>query len=250
MNQNNGGTGWAGSWHGWNEGGDAQYELNNSVSLPQGASPFTPVGGHILSNTNVAKVATRILSTPLQTDVTTTYYFSYQFRRDTGLGEAGIAFYNSAGSPATSDLFFGALYDSPNSAESRELRLKTSVGDTRAENALTNGVNYFLVIKLAMNESSTNDNMYANVYSETDTVSDTEPVTWQYSKIGGSITPTTLDTIYLRNSAPAGQSQYLDEFRLGTTWNDVAGASAIPEPSTLALSGLALLLMLRRMWRK
>ena len=245
LDQNNGGSGWAGSWHGWDEGGNAQFDLNTTTSLPQGAAPNAPIGGHVSSPGDGTDLATRIMATPLQTDVAGSYYFSYLFRRDAGFHEAGIAFYNSSGTPSTSDLFFGALYDSPDSALSGELGLYNSGGSIRHENAITNGVDYFIVVKLAMNESATDDNIYVNLYESGDTVPQVEPLSWEFSKTGSSITPTTLDTIYLRNTS--GQVQSLDEFRLGTTWDDVAGTTAIPEPSTLTLSCLALALALRRM---
>jgi len=159
LGNNNGGTGWSGSWHAWNESGSAEYELNTSTSLPQGASPYAPVGGHAFSDTNITRVCTRIMSTALQTDTTTNYYFSYNFRRDHGKGEAGIAFYDSAESPTMSDLFFGGLYDSPATDESTEFALRKDGNWSRTENGLTNGLNYFIVVKMAMNENGTNDNL-------------------------------------------------------------------------------------------
>ena len=244
LDQSNGGSGWAGSWHGWDESGNAQFDLNSTTSLPQGAAPNAPIGGHVSSPGDGTDVATRIMATPLQTDVAGTYYFSYLFRRDAGFSQAGIAFYNSSGTPSTSDLYFGALYDSPDSALSGELGLYNSGGSIRHENAITNGVDYFIVVKLVMNESGADDNIYVNLYESGDTVPEEEPLSWEFSKTGSSITPTTLDTIYLRNTS--GQVQSLDEFRLGTTWEDAAVKSAVPEPSTLALSGIGILLFLHR----
>jgi len=98
---------------------------------------------------------------------------------------------------------------------------------TIADHVLSTNKAQFIVSKIVFNEGgSTNDNVYSMVYNEGDTVTSSEPVTWQYSKTGMGIPADELRFIYTKIESPCDKFVF-DDFRIGETWADVADAPAL-----------------------
>jgi len=235
----NGGTGWNGAW--FTTGTSAVNGLSNdgvSLSYPMSwESPLTPLGSsgsHVMTGGTTANASTsRLLSQtiPLNVDGTVAYA-SALFRRNTPSGTATdsilVEFVDAS---ANRRWGFGM--------EAGDRPWLNANGSTQGSTVVPAGETYFLVAKIVSSASGL-DTAFLNVYGVGyhSQVTVAEPTTWDLT-----LTETTsaiLDRIRVRIDTGNGASTpgEVDEIRVGNSWLDVV---SVPEPSSIVLLGLGLL---------
>ena len=234
----NGGTGWGGAW------GDGDFDVtlaatNTSLTYPA-SSPLTSAGGRIeLTATDPSAQATRTLGTTMSLATNNqNYYSSALFRRSAVTGETSTVSFFSGGNLRW---FYGidvngkfSVAVDPGTTTQRA----TSAFDAAADTT------YLVVARFRTNtfQPSGNDEVFLKVFAPGDTVAEpTSDAGWDLSSNGNS--GVVLSSIRLDMANAAGQTNALDEFRIGTTFTDVTG---VPEPGSIALLGAAAIGLLRR----
>jgi hypothetical protein len=236
----NGGTGWNGGW--FTTGTSAANGLSNdgnSLAYPMTwESPLTPLpasGSRVLTGGLAANASTsRLLSQPINLAVDgTVAYASALFRHNTVNPTAGDSILLEFVDSATNRRWgFGI--------EAGDRPWLNANGSTQTPTLVTPGQTYFLVTKIVSSATGV-DTAYLAVYGlgYGSQVPAAEPTTWD-----ATLTETTaaiLDRIRIRIDTGNGATTpgEVDEIRIGNSWLDVV---SIPEPSSMALLGLALLL--------
>ncbi|MGC8742650.1 MAG: LamG-like jellyroll fold domain-containing protein [Verrucomicrobiia bacterium] len=200
LNNQSGGDGWGGAWL----DSDTDAPLSNdgsSLAYPQGVF-HTPSGSRILFS--AAGEAERTLGTSMN------------------LAVEGSVFYFSALAKRNGDFLFEFIDNSGN--------VRWRMGGQSANNAALLGVsaNYpannlfppgetvYIVGKI-VTHSSANDQVYLNIYRQSDTVPSTEPASWMASTNGAS--GVTLTRLQIRNITATALE--VDEIRIGTNYQEV-----------------------------
>lgn len=217
-----GGVDWTNSWWGYSDSSPAEHGIDITNSVDQSASPFLLEKGMIsyMNPSETASSSSRYLPTPLITTVSTNYYISFLYRRVQGIW-ADVRLYGGA-NPNEGTIEIGGSYDTNRfqlgkSCGGSQMRVtSTSIG-------FTNDVPFFVIAKLSMNADDTNDYIYASIYKAGEKVETEEPDTWDIANTNSCSHPfDTVNVLYLRCGEMV-EVQY-DEFRIGTTWEDVAVA--------------------------
>lgn len=243
VNTLNGGTGWGGAW----SDTDTDVPLastNASLSYPGGTG--SPTGGRIeLTAADTSAQAVRAPGTTMNLSTSgQTWYSSALMRRSALTGELStVSFINGTnirwfyGVDANGK--FTVAVDPGNAAQRATSTALQAEADTT----------YLLVAKIRTNTAAGgNDDVFLQVFGPNDVIA--EPATdndWTLRANGNS--GVTLNSIRLDFANGDGQTNQFDEFRVGTTWADVAPA-AVPEPSTLALVAIGLLGAAGFCWRR
>ena len=216
----NGGIGWNGAWQ-----TSSASLARPAESLDSDAFPFTPVGTR-LKDTNGGN-GYRILQSgsTIAMDEVGVDYMSVLVKKNSG------GYFQIEGRRSSDNLRkfrFGVGSDS---------KVFIEIDNTKAtaSSALTLGTTYFMVVKISHAETS--DTAYLKVYAPGDTVDTSDPTSWTVQTTDN--TGIVIDKIYWQFQNISIEA---DEFRIGTTWADVAA----PEPATLALLGTGLLTLLKR----
>jgi len=235
----NGGTGWNGGW--FTTGTSAVNGLsgdNVSLSYPMSwESPLTALaasGSRVMTGGTPVASSSRLLSQtiPLNVDGTVAYA-SALFRKNTANGLSGndnilLEFVDASGNRRWG---FGI--------EGGDRPWLNANGATQASTLVTAGETYFMVAKIVSSASGL-DAAFLKVYGVgyNSQVAVAEPTVWD-----ATLTETTgaiLDRIRIRidpGNAAATPGE-VDEIRIGNSWLDVV---SVPEPSSIALLGLAVL---------
>ena len=203
-----GGSGWNGPW----TDSDADFQHLKFAGMPPGSAafPFTPAGAWLEGK---GGDASRSFNGSLDLSKDDGEIFvSFLMRKNLDGGTSGdnveVALADGTtqvvrvGSTSDDKFFLGYLVGSGQAV----------VGDP-----LTIGETYFVVLK-GTSSASGNDQFFATFYDHTETVPDTEPTAWDLSWATSS--SLMLDT--LRLALGANATGAFDEFRLGSTWADVA----------------------------
>lgn len=228
----NGGTGWgANAWS--NASNDATLDsANTSLAFPPGVG-FTPAGAQLaLTTTDTSVVATRTLGTGMNLATNgQVWYSSALFRRSDVSGPStGIEFFNAAnvrwsfGINETGNPFVTVA---PGTQQA------TSLTPVEADKT------YFLVAKIRTNTLGGSDEVFLRIFGEDDIVGN-EPLNdadWDLTASGGS--SVILNGLRLNMANSAGAQNFLDEFRVGTSWADVV--NPVPEPGTISLIAASVL---------
>jgi hypothetical protein len=221
----NGGVGWAGTWKGGYHGNiDCTVPLTDGTYDGFDSSPFTQQGKYVHREAAVQNYISREFENPISTTNSHTIYMSFLYFR-----------YSESGSPWSP---IGLLAEGNNNGKgvrvggahnNKLFLLEVNSEDTNRmtwDNVLSTNEAQFIVSKIVFNEgTSTNDNLYSMVYSEGDTITSSEPVSWTYSRTGKCILPPELKFIYSYIESGADFFVF-DDFRIGETWEDVADAPA------------------------
>ena len=238
----NGGTGFSGAW----PAGATNHTLsaaNTSLSYPT-ASPLTGQGAHLSIGTTTGGItASRGLAAGAQVNLAT----------------AGVGLYASA------LISIGEIGQTTSVQFSNGSNIRFSYGINAAGNFFSSvdpgaggqvatintvaaiNTTYLVVAYIRTNTgpgNPPNDEVFVNFYAPGDTIvapgSDTA---WQARASGNS--GLNLDVMRIAANNPSATTTLrMDEIRVGTTFQDVTGV--VPEPGTVALSGLALALGLVR----
>jgi hypothetical protein len=230
LNGQNGGTGWGAAWA--DADNDTRIDsANTSLAYPAGVG-FTPSGSRIeLTATDSSVQATRALGTSMNLNSSSNvFYASALFQTSAVTGQtSGIDFFDGAsnlrwrfGINGAGNFFVGM---DPNQAS----QLATST------TTLTPNTTYLLVSKMSTGTGTNGlDQVFLKVYDASSIVGN-EPTLaeWDLTASGGS--SVTLISARLNMANGAGQTNYFDELRIGTTWADVVNPVPIPEPGTISL---------------
>lgn len=199
--------------------------------LDSNAFPFTAVGSSATSTTNdYRSYARRELATHIDTSAAGehTYYISLLTKTHTvgsgmawaGLGTGDRGEYNQG-------LFFAT------NGSNTLIKVLGTSGYVGSADRTTDGSTYFVVMKFITNYNGGTDTWGGIVsYGPSETVPTSEPTSWDATATSSS--DYTLDYLYMEVDVPDSKTEEYDEFRVGTTWNDVA----VPEPATMVLLGL------------
>jgi hypothetical protein len=225
----NGGTGWNGGWY--TTSGSAQFTVSqDDVSLDSPAFPFTPTGNRILAGGDSDSVSRiyRNLSTPLNLENGDILYISFLWQKngaDAGTASNNLEFGLVGGGTVTDGAGIRLAFSSGNA-----MFLGTSANTFGPAPADALDTTYFMVLRVEGTGVNTLT-ASAMVFSPTDSVSASEPITWDATI--ASYTPTgTNNNILTRIRLWAGENAtgQFDEIRVGSTW-----VSVVPEPSTVLL---------------
>jgi hypothetical protein len=240
-----GGTGWAGDWYPANANvTDDDYWYAGASSLSNGAYAGTglpsafghtyySVGEQVINAHNVIR---RLMNTSFNGNTGGTFYFSFLVR-GTVFDANVFRFSIESAENAGRRIYLESL------GTELQYRVAGSPGGgsgnpqltaTTTSSPFTSAGTYFIVGKVELTSGAGNDgpndpsttgdgldNFYAQVYTDTDTVS-LEPTTWTLQALGSSLDNVNeFDTISLISS---NVDQYaFDEIRVGLTWQDVTG---------------------------
>jgi|GEM_PF-4420775 len=233
LNGTSTGTGWGGSWT-----AETAFTLTSSgFTPPPAVEAVNPATGGRVTMGNVDDVdANRLLASSIDMSVDATYYLSFIFR--TGhIDQLGLSDGADLGSAANT------LTMGNNSADNTEIR-GSGGWTTVAGPAHVATTNLFMVMRIDAVASGT-DTARMKVYSLTDTVPTTDAgLSWD------ATTTTTTSAVYDRIAAEFDWAHTsgsgFDEVRFATTWP----AAPVPEPSTLALTTIAMLSLGFIGWRR
>ena len=223
-----------------------------SFQIPLTATSLTYPSGSTLTSTGGAVGGTfaygcaysdwRSLSNSVDLGEDGTFYMSALFSKTDSvryISEMLIGLDVST-SPTNSSAYlaFGfSAADSEDQWKNIRVCLKTDTGEVTGE-TLTIGSTYMMVVKVVTSASGDDVATLAIYEAGTDTVA-AEPITWDLTSSFDSDEILT----YLNLYAMYCDTSHVDEFRMGSTWQDVTG---VPEPATLTLLGLGALTLIRR----
>jgi hypothetical protein len=242
-----GNTGLSGNWSNSNTAAansTATVVAGNIADLPTAfVNSFgTPSGSNFLQTNNTP--AFRQLSSTYDTQVDNTLYFSFLYRVSSMSGAGGgLSFYNAAGNELV-QFGMGPGGDS-NTTRTLRINFPSASGSTQIQSA--NGVGtlnttFWLVGKVVTTNG--NDTLSLTWYSGADAVPVTESFVLSGSPTSNlASVPTDKVISHIRFNSPSGSTQQFDELRIGQSWADVTG---VPEPTAVALLGLAGLGLVRR----
>ena len=213
LDTQSGGTGWgANVWT--NTDGNAVLS-NDGVSLAFPASVSHSAQGSRVTFTG-AGIAERRLGASLSlAGEGSTFYFSALVKRQ---GYFKFEFWDAT---VNARWRIGATNDGPNS-------LVGVAGDVRTANLFPSNETVFVVAKM-LTHATANDEVFLNVYKAGDVVPALEPAVWQSTANGGSGVVLTRLRIQNFDALPLE----IDELRVGTNYNAVAGPVASGAPIVL-----------------
>ncbi|MGE9266603.1 MAG: hypothetical protein ACQKBY_00795 [Verrucomicrobiales bacterium] len=237
----NGGTGWGAAW---SDGNNDVTTGSGSLNYPA-AGNFSSSGNQVNISSSVTNAqAVRALGTTMNLATSgNTFYASALFQISAVSGQGSSLNFTSETDGTGFNRWRFGINDSGNfyvgmdPLQANQLATSTSTASA--------GTTYLLVAKMRTNTGGgdgNGDQVFLKIYEAGDSIF--EPLTdgdWDLSAIGYS--GVTLRSLRLDLNNAAGQSNQLDEIRIGTSFADVA---PIPEPSALLLLGLSPLALLRR----
>ncbi len=201
--------------------------------------------------------ATRPLASAINFNADSTIYFSVRLNNT---GDTAVGFGFASGSAASSEFAgVGGHWDNQTDIGGSQARnsLYSSWGVLNQDLAGNNDGPYAmrahtaegtlngraLVVGRIVTSSSGNDTMDLKMYFDGNTIdNDLGAISWSLSdSFNSSMSASHL--LLWANGAGNGE---LDAIRVGSTWEDVTGVVAIPEPSASLLGGFAMLGLLRR----
>jgi hypothetical protein len=217
----NGGTGLSGAWG--TGGGSAPVIVSGSLTAPTGYG-FTPDGNRVENTGN--GFITRAFETDSRLNLGSdnTYYMSWLIRTSV-IGD--VSRLNLVDNAFANRISIGKLGNANDN-----LAIQLSDGSVLySTTSLTNG-DFLIVAKLESDDGTLT--VSASAFPSTGSVG-SEPATWDISTTSTSADH--VKNMLSMNVLMQGASGNIgfDEFRIGTTY-----AAVIPEPSTLALLGIAL----------
>jgi len=229
VNGLNGGTGWgANAW----QDADADITLattNTSLDYPLG-SPLPESGSRLLLSTaDTDATATRLLGTTMNLSTSgQNWYSSALFRRSAETGEATTISF-SDNSTADNIRWFYGIDANGNFTVAVNPQLDQNQRATTTTVAAAD-TTYLVVARIRTNTfTGGNDEVFLKVFGPNDPI--VEPANdaaWDLAENGNS--GVTLSKVTLAMTNAAGQTNAFDEFRVGTTFQDVTG---VPEPTGL-----------------
>ncbi len=259
-----GGVGWSSTWYGSDSitgdpAGTARLQVGTG-SMPVPGGSFAPTGGRAFAPTEFGLATSwRRLATPIDMAADQSYYISFLLRRDTDPGatfnnlDAYLSLFR-AGSGVLDEAFRvgGGSNTGP---DNFQLIGTTGVAGDPTAAALAgdfrNDTSYFAIVRIDAHSAAADAASLA-VYPGLDGVAPlTEPAgtaadPWLIGPNGEAASPVWTGAQSIDRIRVTGNAAFsIDEIRIGTTWADVTGAvpsptTGVPEPSTLALLGLAL----------
>ena len=228
----NGGVGFASGWVDVPPFFGGPIELSDdgtSLQYPAGIAA-TPVGARMKDASN-GGLALRSLANPIDMAAEgATYYFSALLKKDRVLTGNAILHFDLISSAAAGSVFLMGAGSSSNA--------RTGTSDDFVNGpVLDSGATYFLLSRLITHTVAPDEYSLSLFKVGTDTVPTTEPALYDltHSVDATGLADNVLVTI---NAAANGE---FDELRIATTY---AEAIAVPEPSTLALGSIGMLVML------
>ena len=206
-----GGSGWSSPWTDIEP--DFQHLKHTGTILSSPASPFAPVGGWLDGK---GGAASRTFNGSLELNKDGGAVFvSFLLRKDLNGGSTGDNVELALADGTTQIVRVGSTSDD-------RFYLGISVGNGQADvgDPISIGESYFVVLKVASSATG-NDVFSASFYDHLDSVPESEPAQWDLTWATSSAA--VLDTIRLALGSNATGG--FDEFRLGTSWDDVAVAA-------------------------
>jgi hypothetical protein len=251
LDNGNGGFGWGGPWCARKDSslsadanigtfltGSSQADITSEKILDRADLPFAPRGGAAFEYVDNdpcggEDLAYRYIEDGVQLDfdVNTAYYISFLLRRDDGgtttsneyfnlnLYELGrYNTYQVAGFGVTSSEGYQiSIYDDA---------LGSCVTASSGSSAFQVKTTYFVVLKIAAmsdDDSANYDQISLKVYSPTDTIDTTEPVSWTL-QTPDTVNCTSYDGEVLCFYSGRTAVTAFDELRIGKTWESVVGS--------------------------
>lgn len=245
VNAQSGGTGFSAPWV--NTAGDVTLATDNaSLQYPANVE-LTEAGTRLDVTATIADPArasaTRTLATPMSYAVGgQEFYSSALFNHSTTTGQISSVLF----SDGTNLRWYYGI----DAAGRFSVAMNPSDPTQRATTTagIVPGETYLLVSKLRTSTTGF-DEVFLEIFGPGEEV--VMPATdadWDLSEAGGS--GVIANAVRLDFTNPAGGSNEFDEFRLGTTFADVAPTTVVPEPASLSLLALAALGLVRRAPRR
>ncbi len=216
VDQGNGGVGWSGTWT-VTGGPNLIRTATSGFPSTNTAFPFDRTGGR-LGHNDQANSANRSFASPVNLAQDGEVYFSFLMSYpDTGYSTA-LTFTHS-GSESVAVSFDGSV-----------ITATAGTGSGASSGSFAVNTEYFVVGKIATSAAG-NDVLSVNVFKDGNVVPETE--SFMVSSSGFSLGGTLTGIEFTQGDSANNDGDYafLDEFRMGSSWDAVA----IPEASSLVL---------------
>lgn len=229
-NSSNSGTGWNGGWYLNSDltgTPTAAVYAAGSMIFPNGVN-FQSSGNRIGTTTSYPNnVGFRQLSalSSINLGSDATYYLSFIYDSSDTSQWGGLSFWDASGNE---QMFFGVM--------NSKFFLAGGLLNSSSVGSAPSFTQHFITAKIVARAGGF-DEIYMQPYLNSQTVANTDPSTWLYSKTDIS-SSAVLDRVRIAAGAP----YEIDEIRLGTSWQ----TAVVPEPSALSLLAVGLGVVLRR----